>query len=120
MEILTKKHYTGKTVLAKMYKGEPCAVTYANRKQAYAKETQLKAAGFNCYVMQCGRPLVIAIQTDAERAAEYLKEHGTAVMICPNDNCDSRAVIVTSDEPLLECEYCETPMILHNQQEPTK
>jgi hypothetical protein len=35
-EILTTKLRDGRTVLAKLYEGEPSAVTYANLKQAQA------------------------------------------------------------------------------------
>lgn len=40
-EPLTKKLNNGMTVLAKMYEGEPYAVTYANRTQANKKVTAL-------------------------------------------------------------------------------
>lgn len=35
-ETLTVRLNNGLTVLAKLYKGTPCAITYANRTQAYA------------------------------------------------------------------------------------
>lgn len=51
-EPLTKTH-RGTEYLAKLYKGEPSLVTYANRTQAYAK---LAALGAGWEVVQHGRP----------------------------------------------------------------
>ena len=54
MKILTTKlnRYGGfATVLAKLYDGSPCPVTYANRTQAYKKEAELKANGIKCAVI---------------------------------------------------------------------
>lgn len=42
-DLLTVKLRNGLVVLAKMYKGEPTAITYANRRQAY--EAAAKVGG---------------------------------------------------------------------------
>lgn len=57
MNILTTKLRNGRTVLAKLYAGEPSAVTYANRTQAYKKQAEL---GSEWVVIQAGRPFYVA------------------------------------------------------------
>jgi len=63
MELLTVKLNNGITVLAKLYHGKPSAVTYANRAQAYAKKTQLIAAGIKCDVTAT-HPFYIRVITE--------------------------------------------------------
>jgi hypothetical protein len=46
----------GTVVLAKLYKGELCAVTYSNRTQAFTKETELGEAWT---VQRRGRPFYV-------------------------------------------------------------
>ena len=53
---MTVKLYNGLTVLAKMYHGEPSAVTYSNRTQAYTKQAAL---GPNWSVRRFGRPFYV-------------------------------------------------------------
>lgn len=58
MNILTTKLASnGATVLAKLYKGEPSAVTYANRTQAQRKAAEL---GEGWEVARWGRPFYVA------------------------------------------------------------
>lgn len=63
--ILTTKLNNGLTVLAKMYKGELCAMTYSNRKQASTKVAEL---GEGWYVSKgLGRPFYVAYNVTADR-----------------------------------------------------
>lgn len=62
--MLTKQLNDGKTVLAKNYKGDAVAVTYANRTQANHRAELLKADGFNAIVIG-RRPFYIRVD-DAE------------------------------------------------------
>ena len=48
--------YNGITVLGKVYKGEVCAVTYANRTQAQRKAAEL---GSEWAVYHFGRPFYV-------------------------------------------------------------
>jgi hypothetical protein len=56
-EVLTVKLRNGDEVIAKMYEGEPCAKTYANRTQANNK---VKELGAGWAVVQRGRPFYVA------------------------------------------------------------
>jgi hypothetical protein len=51
----------GIRVLAKHYKGELYAVTYANRTQAERKRAELVAQGVEASLCQIGRPIFIRI-----------------------------------------------------------
>lgn len=53
---LTKKLNNGREVVAKIYNGEPYAVTYANRTQANRKAVEL---GEGWAVYQFGRPFYV-------------------------------------------------------------
>jgi hypothetical protein len=57
-EPLTVKLNNGRIVLAKLYKGEPSAVTYANRTQAYAKVALLGPG----WAVTGHRPFYVALQ----------------------------------------------------------
>jgi hypothetical protein len=58
MKPLTTKLNNGRVVLAKLYKGEPSAVTYSNRTQAVKKVAEL---GPGWDVRQFGRPFYVAV-----------------------------------------------------------
>jgi len=75
-EPLTTRLNDGRTVLAKMYEGEPYAVTYANRTQA-AKRVALLGPGW--YVGRgLGRPFYV-VKSDAIRSAGDSAEFTPAI-----------------------------------------
>ncbi len=62
MNVLTVKlHSNGREVLAKLYKGEPSAVTYANRTQANKRALELGPGWFVSNFM--GRPFYVVKET---------------------------------------------------------
>lgn len=62
--LVTKKLNNGVTVLAKLYKGEPWAKTFANRSQA---NTACEKAGEGWAVFQYGRPFYVVQVTSEGR-----------------------------------------------------
>jgi hypothetical protein len=57
MEPPTVILYNGRSVAAKIYNGQPCALTYANRTQANRKQIEL---GNEWEVIRPGRPFYVA------------------------------------------------------------
>lgn len=55
-QIITKKLNSGVVVLAKLYKGEPSAMTFSNRTQA--ENAAQKSGGWVC---QMGRPFYVRV-----------------------------------------------------------
>ncbi len=64
---LTTRLNNGIEVLAKVYRGELCAKTYANRSQA---EKAADAAGYNWAVYHRGRPFYVAHRTTKTEQTE--------------------------------------------------
>jgi hypothetical protein len=62
--MLTTTLNSGHVVLAKMYKGEPSALTYANRTQAEKAALATLIMGTNAKVIRSGRPWYVSV--DAE------------------------------------------------------
>jgi len=63
--MLTVKLNNGRTVLAKLYQGQPCAVTYNNRSQAERKAAQL-GVGWAVFGF---RPFYVGQVADTEQKA---------------------------------------------------
>jgi len=59
LNVPTVTRHDGTVVLAKLYKGELCAVTYSNRTQAFTKATEL---GESWTVQQRGRPFYVVLR----------------------------------------------------------
>jgi hypothetical protein len=72
--LLTTKLNNGTVVLAKMYAGEPSAVTYANRTQANRKAEFLRADGYSVDVVCFGRPWYVRINSAAVAKLEEKSE----------------------------------------------
>jgi hypothetical protein len=68
MNTLTTVLWCGRTVLAKLYKGSPSPVTYANRTQAERKAAEL-GVGWSVY-KGMGRPFYVAFDGTGEVADE--------------------------------------------------
>ncbi len=112
---LTVRLNDGREVLAKLYKGEPCAVTYANRTQARRKATEL-GPGWSV-IHGLARPFYIwhepahvqgtpcPICTKPGDAFPSVHVPGPLCLVCRAPNLET---IGTPDNLYYRCPNCDT------------